>query len=67
MAREVFASAPTRVDYGGGTLDIYPLYVFFNGGITINAAINLDAPIELKPRADERIYMRSFGTSHELD
>ena len=46
------ATAPTRVDLSGGTLDIYPLYVFENGGLTLNAAINLWSEIEFETRCD---------------
>jgi len=31
----VQATAPSRIDLAGGTLDIYPLYLFEEGGITI--------------------------------
>lgn len=49
------ATAPTRVDLSGGTLDIYPLYVFENGGLTLNAAINRCSEVELEPRVDQGI------------
>ena len=32
----VEAVAPCRIDLAGGTLDIYPLYLFEEGGITVN-------------------------------
>ncbi|MBI4278482.1 MAG: hypothetical protein HY660_08500, partial [Armatimonadetes bacterium] len=35
------ASAPTRIDLAGGTLDIYPLYLFEGEGLTVNIAIDL--------------------------
>jgi hypothetical protein len=31
----VSATAPTRVDLAGGTLDVYPLYLFEGGGLTV--------------------------------
>jgi len=34
------ASAPTRVDLAGGTLDIWPLYLLHPGSVTINVAID---------------------------
>ena len=37
------ASAPTRIDLAGGTLDIWPLYLFHDGAQTLNAAISLRA------------------------
>jgi D-glycero-alpha-D-manno-heptose-7-phosphate kinase len=38
--RIVEATAPTRVDLAGGTLDIWPLYLFHQGAVTVNAAID---------------------------
>jgi D-glycero-alpha-D-manno-heptose-7-phosphate kinase len=34
------SKAPTRVDLAGGTLDIWPLYLFHPGALTVNAAIS---------------------------
>lgn len=39
-ARVVEATAPTRIDLAGGTLDIWPLYLFHPGAVTVNAAID---------------------------
>lgn len=33
------ARAPTRIDLAGGTLDIWPLYLFHEGAVTVNCAI----------------------------
>ena len=48
-------TAPTRIDLAGGTLDIYPLYVLENGGLTLNAAINLCSEVEVELRPDPGI------------
>lgn len=53
------ATAPTRIDLAGATLDIYPLYVFEGGGLTINAAIDLRSEVELEVREDSRIRIES--------
>jgi D-glycero-alpha-D-manno-heptose-7-phosphate kinase len=37
------SAAPTRIDLAGGTLDIWPLYLFHPGALTVNAAIDLYA------------------------
>src|SRR5882757_8727359 len=34
------SKAPTRVDLAGATLDIWPLYLFHPGALTINVAIS---------------------------
>ncbi|MHB9107263.1 MAG: GHMP family kinase ATP-binding protein [Armatimonadota bacterium] len=65
--RHVTASAPSRIDFGGGTLDIFPLYLFFGGSITINAAIDLGAQVWLTERPDNRITIRSLDTGHALE
>jgi D-glycero-alpha-D-manno-heptose-7-phosphate kinase len=36
----VEATAPCRVDLAGGTLDIWPLYLFHPGAVTVNVAID---------------------------
>jgi D-glycero-alpha-D-manno-heptose-7-phosphate kinase len=55
-------SAPTRIDLAGGTLDIWPLYLFHPGAQTINAAISLRAHATIDARADSRIVIRSEDT-----
>jgi D-glycero-alpha-D-manno-heptose-7-phosphate kinase len=39
-ATVVEATAPARVDLAGGTLDIWPLYLFHPGAVTVNVAID---------------------------
>jgi D-glycero-alpha-D-manno-heptose-7-phosphate kinase len=51
-AVHVTASAPTRIDLAGGTIDIWPLYLFHAGAQTLNAAISLRAHVELESRQD---------------
>jgi D-glycero-alpha-D-manno-heptose-7-phosphate kinase len=53
------SSAPTRIDLAGGTLDIWPLHLFFGNAPTLNAAIDLYATVEIIPRKDKRIVLRS--------
>ena len=53
------SSAPTRIDLAGGTLDIWPLHLFFDNPPTLNAAIDLYATVELKPRPDKRVIIFS--------
>jgi D-glycero-alpha-D-manno-heptose-7-phosphate kinase len=36
----IIAQAPCRVDLAGGTLDIWPLYLFHPGAVTVNFAID---------------------------
>lgn len=61
----VTASAPTRVDLAGGTIDIWPLYLWHPGAQTLNAALTLRASVTLTPRDDDRVVLVSedLGTS----
>ncbi len=54
------SSAPTRIDLAGGTLDIWPLYLLLDAPPTLNAAINLYATVELKPRKDKAVLITSL-------
>jgi D-glycero-alpha-D-manno-heptose-7-phosphate kinase len=61
------ASAPTRIDLAGGTLDIWPLYLFHEGAQTLNAALSLRAHCSLRPRADSRIVIISEDTGIRVE
>src|SRR3989442_9487548 len=56
----IVSSAPTRIDLAGGTIDIWPLYLFHEGASTVNAAISLRAHAEILGRTDGRIELRSI-------
>src|SRR5436309_11662549 len=56
----IVSSAPTRIDLAGGTIDIWPLYLFHDGALTLNAAISLRAHAEIESREDGRIELRSI-------
>src|SRR5882724_6090652 len=51
----IHSQAPTRVDLAGGTLDIWPLYLFHKNSQTINFAINYHARCQVTPRRGGRI------------
>src|SRR5256714_5920793 len=53
------ATAPTRVDLAGGTIDIWPLYLFHPGATTVNFAVSLRARCRIEPRHDEQIILES--------
>jgi D-glycero-alpha-D-manno-heptose-7-phosphate kinase len=63
------AIAPTRVDLAGGTIDIWPLYLFHPRAATVNFAISLYARCRIETRDDERIILesRDRGLSFETD
>ena len=53
------SSAPTRVDLAGGTIDIWPLYLFHPGAMTVNFALSLRASARLETRGDDRLILES--------
>lgn len=53
------SSAPPRVDLAGGTIDIWPLYLFHPGATTVNFAISLHARCRIETRDDGRIVLES--------
>src|ERR671917_728678 len=53
------STAPTRVDLAGGTIDIWPLYLFHPGATTVNFAISLAARCRIETRDDDRIILES--------
>ena len=55
----VRADAPSRVDLAGGTLDIWPLYLFEDGGITVNCAVELRSWITIETRDDDLFCIRA--------
>lgn len=72
---KITSEAPCRVDLAGGTLDIWPLYLFHPGAVTLNFAINrwtrctiqtLDSP-EIHAHSTDLNAAQSFASLAELD
>src|SRR5258707_858525 len=61
------SSAPTRVDLAGGTIDIWPLYLFHPGATTVNFALSLRARVRIETRADRRIILESLDRGVSLE
>ena len=61
------ATAPTRVDLAGGTIDIWPLYLFHPGAATVNFAVSMYARCRIEPRPDDQVILesRDRGVSFE--
>ena len=53
------SSAPPRVDLAGGTIDIWPIYLFHPGATTVNFALSLKARCRIETRDDGRIVLES--------
>jgi len=67
--RIIESSAPPRVDLAGGTIDIWPLYLFHPGASTVNFGLTLHARCRIETRDDSRIILESRDrqTSFETD
>jgi D-glycero-alpha-D-manno-heptose-7-phosphate kinase len=55
----ISAKTPCRVDLAGGTLDIWPLYLFHRNAVTVNFAIDLYTTCSIETRPDKQIHLRS--------
>jgi len=54
--------APTRVDLAGGTVDIWPLYLFHENACTVNFAIDQFARCTIRTRRDRKIVLKSIDS-----
>jgi D-glycero-alpha-D-manno-heptose-7-phosphate kinase len=68
--RPIQATAPTRIDLAGGTLDIWPISHLVEDAVTVNLAVQLTAHAIVTPRRDRRLEIRSVDRGrtvfHEL-
>ena len=62
---QIVSSAPTRIDLAGGTIDIWPLYLFHDGASTLNAAISLRAHVDVQSREGLGVELRSIDTGRQ--
>ena len=56
---KIVSQAPCRVDLAGGTLDIWPLYLFHHDALTVNFAVNRYTTCTLTRREDSRFEVKS--------
>ncbi|MBF8262110.1 MAG: putative GHMP kinase [candidate division NC10 bacterium] len=66
MGDLIVASAPTRIDFAGGTLDIPPLHLFHQPAITVNVAIDLAAEVHVRRRAGRSIRLFAVDQQRQL-
>lgn len=55
-----------RVDLAGGTLDLYPLYLFLEGAVTVNMAVSLTCRVRVEPGGGERIEITSSDSGQSV-
>src|ERR1044071_855229 len=63
----IVAQAPCRADLAGGTIDLWPLYLFHPGALTLNFAVNILTTCRITPLKDPGIHLRSLDTKREED
>jgi D-glycero-alpha-D-manno-heptose-7-phosphate kinase len=61
----IVAHAPCRVDLAGGTLDLWPLYLFHPGAVTVNFAVNVLTRCKVTRLTDDKIRLKSIDTKAE--
>src|SRR5512147_1022944 len=63
--KAVIATAPCRADLAGGTLDLWPLYLFHPGAKTVNFALSIYTSCKITPTPGSSIRLRSIDTKKE--
>jgi D-glycero-alpha-D-manno-heptose-7-phosphate kinase len=61
----IVVHAPCRADLAGGTIDLWPLYLFHPGALTLNFALNIQTTCRITPLKSKRILVRSLDTRRE--
>ena len=64
-SRTILAQAPCRADLAGGTLDLWPLYLFHPGAVTVNFALTIFTNCRITPTPGKGIRLRSLDTRRE--
>src|SRR6266513_1006661 len=64
-APTIIAQAPCRADMAGGTMDLWPLYLFHPGTLTLNFAVNILTTCRITPLKGKGIHLRSLDTRRE--
>ena len=63
--RAITSQAPCRADLAGGTIDLWPLYLFHPGALTLNFALQILTTCRLTPLAGTRIELHSLDTGRD--
>jgi D-glycero-alpha-D-manno-heptose-7-phosphate kinase len=61
----IVAHAPCRVDLAGGTMDLWPLYLFHPGAVTLNFAVNVLTRCKVTRLTEKAIRLKSLDTKVE--
>lgn len=60
---EILATAPCRADLAGGTIDIWPLYLFHPGAVSVNLALGILTGCKITPHGGPDIVL----ISHDME
>ena len=61
----LITTAPCRADLAGGTIDIWPLYLFHPGAMSVNIALNILTACRITPHAGQGIVLKSHDINRE--
>ncbi len=61
----ILATAPCRADLAGGTIDIWPLYLFHPGAMSVNVALEIRAGCKITPHSASEIALISHDMGRE--
>jgi D-glycero-alpha-D-manno-heptose-7-phosphate kinase len=61
----ITSHAPCRADLAGGTIDLWPLYLFHPGALTLNFALEVLTTCRIIPLKGQRIELCSIDTRRE--
>lgn len=64
-AAGIVAQAPCRADLAGSTMDLWPLYLFHPGAVTVNFAVSILATCRITPLAGREIHLLSLDGRRE--
>jgi D-glycero-alpha-D-manno-heptose-7-phosphate kinase len=64
-APTIVAQAPCRADLAGGTIDLWPLYLFHPGAMTLNFAVDILTTCRITPLKGKALHLRSLDTKRE--
>lgn len=62
---QIYAQAPCRADLAGSTIDLWPLYLFHPGSVTVNMAVDIQTTCKITPRKGRGIHLKSIDTGKE--
>ncbi|HAR41962.1 MAG TPA: hypothetical protein DCS07_04920 [Bdellovibrionales bacterium] len=69
IKKTIYSKAPTRIDLAGGTVDLWPLYLFLNKPVTLNLGIDLFAEARIEEKASAgtgEVLLRSEDQNLEM-